>query len=433
LTYEDFARRLTASGIITDPWLGGAPRFREQPVIVRADDARRMYRAAEAVAEAYNELCLIVADAPELLESFFCLTPYQRAMWMASRPLWHGIARADVFVTNEGLQIAELNCDTPTGEAEAIVMGSVAMREGYTDPNRRLESRIVDVAEAMWSATVLGQGAPPPDTPETRLRTLRASRSASVAGRERRAALLYPTEIPEDLSLVRLYKRAFESRGWDLVLGSPYNLEHEPGGLSVFGERVSLVLRHYKTDWWTERQSAWDDEDVPDALPLEAPLEAMLAAMLEGEVCVVNPFGAVVPQNKRAMAFMWEQIHRFSRKSQDTIRSLVPMTRRLDAFHTEQLLAEKDDWVLKSDYGAEGDEVVVGRWTTPDVWRESLAHARPSRWIAQRFFEAKENDAKESVNHGVFVLAGDAAGLYARVQRGATDESALSVPLLVEG
>ena len=76
-----------------------------------------MYRAAESIAEVYNELCLIVADEPELLDSFFALSPYQKAMWLASQPLWHGIARADVFVTAEGLQIAELNCDTPTGEA----------------------------------------------------------------------------------------------------------------------------------------------------------------------------------------------------------------------------------------------------------------------------------------------------------------------------
>jgi glutathione synthase/RimK-type ligase-like ATP-grasp enzyme len=130
---------------------------------------------------------------------------------------------------------------------------------------------------------------------------------------------------------------------------------------------------------------------------------------------------------------MWEQIHRFSRRSQDTIRAHVPVTRRLEAFHKEQLAAQKDDWVLKSDYGAEGDEVVIGKNVTPEIWSESLAHARKNRWIVQRYFHAKQGARGESVNYGVFVLAGEAAGLYARVQVGATDDRALSAPVLIAG
>ena len=408
MSYEAFARRITASGIVTDPWVFGEPRFREEPVIVAAAEAQAMYRVAESVAGVYNELCLIVADEPELLDSFFGLSAYQKAMWLASQPQWHVLARADVFVTDEGLQIAELNCDTPTGEAEAIVLGPLAARAGTTDPNRQLASRFADVTE-VFARAVAGTKGP------------------------RRAGIIYPTELPEDLSLVRLYKKTFEERGWEVVLGSPFNLAHDARGLVLFDEPISLVLRHYKTDWWGERQSAWDDEELLDPQPLEEPLEAVLGALLDGSCAVVNPFGAVVPQNKRAMAFMWEQIHRFSRRSQETIRAHVPVTRRLEAFHVEQLAAQKDDWVLKSDYGAEGDEVVIGRLVTAEEWKESLTHARRGRWIVQRYFHAKQGAKGEAVNYGVFVIAGEAAGLYARVQAGVTDDRALSAPVLVAG
>ena len=411
MDYEAFARQITASGIVTDPWLGGEPRFREDAVVVPSTEARALYRAAESIAEVYNELCLVVADEPELLDTFFGLSAYQKAMWLASQPLWHGIARADVFVTAEGLQIAELNCDTPTGEAEAIVLGPLAARTGTIDPNRELASKFGEIAEMIWRATL-----------KDKVTTL-----------PKRAGIVYPTELPEDLSLVRLYKRTFEERGFEIVLGSPYNLSHDPesGLLRLFDEPISLVLRHYKTDWWGERQSAWDDEDVLDPRPLEEPLEAVLSAMLDGTCAVVNPFGAVVPQNRRAMAFMWGRIHRFSRRSQEIIRELVPPTRRLEAFHKEQLVAQKDDWVMKSDYGAEGDEVIVGRLVTPEVWKESLAHARKNRWIVQRYFQAREGARGESINYGVFVLGGEASGLYARVQVGATDDRALSAPALI--
>jgi glutathionylspermidine synthase len=379
--------------------MDGAPRFRSEPIVLSAGVARELYRASEEVAAVYNEMCQHISDEPRLLDDFFMLTPFQKAMWTASEPFWHGIARADVFITDEGLAFTEINCDTPTGEAEAIVLGELATREGLVDPNRGLEERFVAMVDMLA-----------PD--------------AKTVG------LVYPTEFTEDLSLVRLYKKWFESRGREIVLGSPYNLaSDEERGTLLFDTPVDVVLRHYKTDWWGERVSVWsDDQDVPDAEPLVGPLQALL----ESGTPVVNPFGAVLPQNKRSMAFFWEHIHRFSPRAQEIIQRYIPVTSRLETMHEEQLAVQREDWVLKSDYGAEGDEVIVGRHVADSVWRESLAQARRGRWIAQRFFEAKPIDDKGSiVNHGVFLIAGEACGLYGRVQVGPTDDRALSAPILI--
>jgi glutathionylspermidine synthase len=410
--YDALARRIVASGVLTDPWLDGEPRFRAEPVIVSASLEQDLRRAAEEVAAVYNELCLIVSDEPRLLDDFFALTPFQKAMWLATQPRWHGIARADVFVTDEGLAFTEINCDTPTGEAEAVVLGALASeappRAGLVDPNGELEARFVAMVDAV-AARELEPGAP------------------TAVG------LVYPTEFTEDLSLVRLYKRWFEARGREIVLGSPYNLASEGERTLLFDTPVGVILRHYKTDWWGERQSVWDDDAVPDPEPLGRELEAIVRGMAAGNTTVVNPLGAVVPQNKRAMAFFWEQIHRFSPRAQEIIQRHIPVTARLETMHEEQLAVQREDWVLKSDYGAEGDEVIVGRHVTDEIWKASLAHARPGRWIAQRYFRARPIDEAGSiVNHGVFLVAGEAAGLYARVQVGPTDDRALSAPVLVE-
>jgi glutathionylspermidine synthase len=409
--YDAFAARIVASGVLTDPWLEGSPRFREEPVIIGARLAEELYRASEEVAAAYHELCLVVADEPRLLDDFFMLTPFQKAMWTASAPHWHGIARADVFVTDDGLAFTEINCDTPTGEAEAVILGELAreraMASGLRDPNVELERRFVAMVDALADRDL------EPDAPR-------------VIG------LVYPTEFTEDLSLVRLYKKWFESRGREVVLGSPYNLASDERGTLLFDTPVGVVLRHYKTDWWGERASVWDDDAVPDPDPLAAPFQALLVGMAEGRSTVINPFGAVVPQNKRAMALFWEHIHRFSPRTQEIIQRYIPVTSRLETLHEEQLLVQRADWVLKSDYGAEGDEVIVGRHVTDEIWRASLVHARPGRWIAQRFFQARPIDPAGSiVNHGVFLVAGEACGLYARVQIGPTDDRALSAPVLV--
>lgn len=416
MSYDELARRIVASGILSDPWIDGQPRFRGEPLVLDAARARELYVAAEEVAAVYNELCLLVADEPSLLDDFFALTPFQKAMWLASQPHWHGIARADVFVTADGLAFTEINCDTPTGEAEAVVLGALAREtagEGARDPNAELEERFVALVDTL-AARELVDGAP---------KTL---------------GLVYPTEFTEDLSLVRLYKRWFESRGRDVVLGSPYNLASDERGTLLFDTPVGMILRHYKTDWWGERQSVWDDDDVADTEPLGGPLQSLFEGMAAGRASVVNPFGAVVPQNKRAMAFFWEHLHRFSPHAQEIIQRYIPLTQRLETMHEEQLAVQREEWVLKSDYGAEGEEVIVGRLTTPEIWASSLKHARPGRWVAQRYFEAVPLPADDPtpggiVNHGVFLVAGEACGIYGRVQVGPTDDRALSVPVLIRG
>ncbi len=409
MTYDAFARAITADGTITDPWLDGVPRFREEPVILTEKEWSALATAAEDLAGVYDEMCRVVSDEPELLEKFFVMTPLQRAMWACSQPLWHGIARADLFVTGEGIAMAELNCDTPTGEAEAVVLGRVA-REAHPkmrDPNVDLETR--------WRLML------------DELCARELERDAEVVG------LVYPTELTEDLSVIRLYKRWAEASGRRVVLGSPYNIVRDGDGIALFDDRIDLMVRHYKTDWWGERISPWDDEALADSEPLTDPLGATLECALERAVSVVNPFGSVLPQNKRSMAFMWEHVHRFSPRAQGVIEKHVPPTSRLETMHREQLLAQKEQWVLKSDYGAEGEEVVVGKVADDATWTASLEHARVGHWVAQRYFDAKTNEHGEVTNFGVYLVAGRAAGVYARVQRGPTDSGALSVPVLISG
>jgi len=410
--YAAFAERVIAGGILRDPWVDGRPRFRAEPVIIDAAQHRELCRAPEDVAAACHAMVSLLLDEPRLLEDVLGLTPFQRTMWTASAPAWHGLARADVFFTEDGVAVAELNCDTPTGEAEAVVLGELgaaqAGSEGTVDPSGALEGRFLAMLEYV----------------------ARRERTAD-AGPARTVGLVYPTELTDDLPLVRLYRRWLEGGGYGVVLGSPYNLTFEGGRTRLFDVPIDVLVRHYKTDWWGERQSAWLEDAIEDEAPLDGPLRAVLSGMAAGTLAVVNPLGSVVPQNKRSFALMWEQIHRFPPEAQAAIERYVPVTRRLEVMHTEQLAAQRADWVIKSDYGAEGEEVVIGREVDDATWRRLLARTRPGRWVAQQYFAAETDAGGASVNYGVFLVAGRASGLYARVQVGATDGRAKSAPALV--
>ncbi|MCU1277259.1 MAG: putative glutathionylspermidine synthase, partial [bacterium] len=334
-TYQALASELLATGIVSDPWLEGRPRFAVEPLLLGADEAAGYARAAEAVAAAYDEAARLLVSDPWLVEQLYpALTPFQHLMWSASAGAWHGIARADVFATvgpEPRIQICELNVDTPSGEAEAVLLNAAVARlhPGAYDPNVALERAFVNAVGA-YAARV----------------ERRDAEAAPTVG------ILYPTELVEDLSMILLYRRWLEARGCRVVLGSPFNLTRAPGGrVALFDVPCDVLVRHYKTDWWSEREPARDDDSgFPDAEPLAAQLGIIVDAELAGRVAVMNPFGSVVLQNKRTMALLWEAIDRFTPAAQEAIRAFVPYTARLESL-TAAALAVRADWVLKSDYG----------------------------------------------------------------------------------
>lgn len=410
--YADFARRVRARGLLWDPWCDGAPRLAETPCVLDVRRWHELCRAAEAVAAVHDELAHLVAADPDLLDAFFAPTPAQRAMWLTSAPHWHGIARADVFATATGPMVCELNSDTPSGEAEAVEMSTLAAaaRPDCIDPNAHLGQRFTTMLAA-WATTV---GCTQPGT----------------------AGIVYPTEMTEDLSMVALYRRWLEASGWRVVLGSPFNLDRAADGrASLLGVACDVLVRHYKTDWWSERLPVRDDEDPPeDAVALVGPLAHALGALVDGRTAIVNPFGAVLTQNKRALALCHEAIDRFSPGSRAAIRRYLPVTRRLE-FAREEIWHERARWVLKSDHGCEGAQVVVGALVEQPEWEDALSHAIAQRWVAQEYFAAQPEPDGEVVNFGVYLIGGRTAGVYGRAHPAdrTTDDRARSIPVLCTG
>jgi glutathionylspermidine synthase len=390
--------------------MDGNARLRSSPCIVPSRRMKALRTAALAACRAYDELCDIVARDPSHLTDFFSLTPVQKILWYASGSLWHGIARADIFCTTDGsLAIAEINSDTPSGVDEAFLLGEFAAPRfpGFLNPNSRLREAFLSVINGAYGG-------------------LRSPSSVPTI------ALAYPTDIPEDQGMLMLYQEWLEEAGFRVLTGSPSNLEKgESGRAEMFGTEIDVLFRHYKTDWWCERVNVWKDaRGIPDAQPLAGELASVLGPMVEGRLAVVNPFGAVITQNKLSLAFFHEKMDLFSSPSQETIRRYIPVTKRLSVCEGKTLEREKDDWVLKSDYGCEGAEVIVGRLTGEEAWSEALRLAEPAHWVVQRYFQAERLDSGLTENYGVYVAGGEPAGLYVRLAGGVTANTAVVVPAL---
>ena len=407
-SYNAFAEALQATCRISDPWIEGKPRFRLEPMMLGGDVYARLSEAAEHIGALYDELCDIVLKDPALLD-FFDLTPYERLMWLASGGAWHGIARLDLFLLPDGqVQMCEMNSDTPSGEAEAVLLNGLFASKFFPEqnPNRDFPRHFVE----MLSLFPLPAHAEP-----------------------HRIGIIFPTEIPEDLSMILCYEEWLQQAGFEVVFGAPFNLHPMPGGaVGMFGKRIHIALRHYKTDWWAERESVWKDGlPFQDEEPLARELALILEAVTHGHLQVINSFGAALTQNKLTMALFWQMLSRFSLQAQETIRRYVPETIRLCDMQ-EATKLEQRDWVLKSDYGCEGDEVIIGRSVSEEIWQQSLEQAIPTRWILQRFFEAAPTEDGYIPNYGVYLLGGRSSGIYTRLAPVATDYRALSVATFLE-
>ena len=407
--YHTFAETLQATCRISDPWIEGVPRFRLEPMFLTAKEYAHLNEAAERIGALYDEFCGIILQDPEALD-FFDLTPYERLLWLSSGGRWHGIARLDLFLLPGGeVQMCEMNSDTPSGEAEAVLLNNLfePAYSSWHNPNRDFPMRFVEMLRSFLPFT-------------------------SLVSEPHRVGIIFPTEIPEDLSMILCYEEWLTQAGFEVVIGAPYNLHVlENGAVGMFGKRIDIALRHYKTDWWAERESVWQDgAPFTDAEPLEREIALVLEASAQGKLQVINPFGAVLTQNKLTMAFFWREIQRFSALAQETIRQYIPRTYRLCDMPDPAAL-EKKDWVLKSDYGSEGDEVIIGSAVSNELWQQSLQQAIPTRWILQRFFEATPTEDGFIPNYGVYLLGGKASGLYSRIAPVATDYRALSAATFV--
>ena len=181
--YMDFAEKLYESCIITDAWIEGRARFTLEPVIISDKKYNLLKSASEEIGFLYEELCKIIWTKPELID-YFHLTPYQKLLWFTSGGLWHGISRLDMFIIDDGsIKMCEMNSDTPSGEAETVLINELFEDDfkEHINPNKEFKSHFMNMIDRFSQ-------------------DVKADKSKLTVG------IVYPTEMTEDLSMIKLYE-----------------------------------------------------------------------------------------------------------------------------------------------------------------------------------------------------------------------------------
>ena len=251
-----------ATGLVTDPWVDGQPRFARAPLRLPARAGAGAGRGGRAAwrPPSTRRPCRSRWPSRPLLDDFFALTPVQKLLWAE---LGAAVARDGPRRRVPGRGAGGAPADGVRAERRHPQRPA---RGGAAGPGHRRAGRARSQPRAggplRRAAGALPRGAstaPAPPAPSrwassTRPRSPATSAwSACTSAGARRAAGRWCWARPSTCGRRRA------------------------GGSPCSARPCDLLIRHYKTDWWGERLPIWADEDpYPDPEPLARPAVRLL-------------------------------------------------------------------------------------------------------------------------------------------------------------
>ncbi|WP_018219523.1 hypothetical protein [Salinispora pacifica] len=189
----------------------------------------------------------------------------------------------------------------------------------------------------------------------------------------------YPgLEVPERFyrKLAPVVDRAAAVAGLDLVVAPVAEATRDTEGrLVIRGAPVDGLFRLF----------------VPNRLTPSAGADALEAAVRAGSVPMWVSAAAWLLGNKQVLAWLWADADALPTADRDLIHRYVPQTWLFGPDLVEQAVADRHDLVVKPSGGSAGVDVLIGRETDADAWREAVGRfARQGGFILQRYVRADD-------------------------------------------
>lgn len=124
--------------------------------------------------------------------------------------------------------------------------------------------------------------------------------------------------------------------------------------------------------------------------------EELCRGIVEGDI--VSPLslsGRWIGENKLCLAVMSDPrfTHLFSAAERDAIERMIPWSRKLgDSVDVDEVVANKNDFVIKNPYDARGTGVFLGYDHTEDAWKEIVTRRESSGFLVQQYVDTKTSD-----------------------------------------
>lgn len=351
-------------------------RLRYQPWPTLIDSARleQAHQANSALCNLLKSLPLrLFAGDAERLQSFYGLPvemqPLLRFALRRPKQLEMAIGRSDLVLTSAGFRCLEFNISANAGGWGASVLGRRLQHNPlYQEFIASVDAEIdfTDVVHRTLSHA-LSCGLQTFRSPEINiaLQMSLAVKTPPAAGRD-------SVEIYQEL----VQSLGLRGRAHRCVAEEP---EARGGNLYVGGDRIHVLLEVGRGLTTPASYRCWMHDSV---LLLNGPLTLLLT-------------------DKRTLALASELAAEdfFTGQERELVDSWVPWTRRLttetvagvapSGVTPEQVIAQRQDLVLKAASGTGGSDIVMGCACTAAEWENQVAHAfAAGDWVAQRRVES---------------------------------------------
>lgn len=319
--------------------------------------------------------------------------------------------RFDFFWTTDGWRISEVNSDVPGGYSEASLFTQLmAQASGAGWPAGDPGAALVRAILSGCTKDQLAAGAP--------------------------VVLLAPTGFLEDWQVVCFVQRLLRAQGIPARLAS--------SGPRTAPGRWSRLRRRLEWQWnsglSTEIEAGMEPLRINKGEPalvfrfyLAQWLNALTSTgegwMVNGATQMMNPGSAVISESKR-LPLLWDELN----VPAPTWRTLLPECREPSSVDWQN----DEAWLLKAALSDTGESVTgKGLGLNPKDWlrRRTAVLMDSQKWVAQRRFEVLPVSTPRGELYpciGVYVIEGEACGVYARLSQSAvTDYRAIDAALLL--
>lgn len=221
-----------------------------------------------------------------------------------------------------------------------------------------------------------------------------------------------------------IFRRFFNSRGYQCVVADPRKLDYNGEKLSFEGQTINLVYRRLLTTEFLERYEA---------------AKPVWEAYRDGKICMVNNFRAKYLHKKAIFAMLTDPVYQEGMTPEQlfAIYSHVPWTRRVADCKTTDLEGRSIDlldWIRKNrrqlvmkpndEYGGKG--IFVGWELDEQAWDNAIQESLQSFYLVQTKVEVSREVyptwdgnrvhwAEYSVDLDPFIFSGEVEGLLTRL------------------
>ncbi len=392
-----------------------------RPIVIGEARYRAISRAAELVLSALGTVAAR-APADERLADALGLSAAERALAEIDPgyPQALAVGRLDMLLDGDEFHVLELNADSPAG----ITDQAMIHRALANLPHMRA------LAEGGGVGSVTHRVTAHVPAPQNKLVGALADVFAAWSGGRRLGTIAIVDWLGVDTTgELQAVAELLNDAGYEAVCVDPDQLSYARGRLRaevadvvrdgrrtrVGSMEIDLVYRRVITSELVSRRG------------MDHPL---IRAYRARDVCVANSFRTKALNKKAAFAVLTDPHHGdlFSDEQRRAIAAHVPWTRRVGPALADDLIARREQLVLKpnDEYGGKG--VLLGWTTPPDVWAAAVAQAAAtdadamvaqerSRTSTVRLPTFTDQVVYEDVYFDVcpFLFAGQAEGAMVRV------------------